>query len=256
MPVGFMGLTMKCEPADEIHVAVVDDDPRIRSMLKTYLEGERFRVTTLESAARLRQIDLEDVDLLMLDVGLPGEDGLTVAQAIRARRNTPIIMISGRGHEVDRVLGLEIGADDYITKPFSLREVLARIRSILRRTRPAIHMQAGRDAEAEAEASAHFDGWRLDPQKRELLCPEGAEVLLTTGEFDLLLAFASHPRRVLGRDTLMDLTRGRNWEAFDRAIDAQVTRLRRKIERDPSHPTLIKSVRSHGYIFTPKVEWL
>ena len=242
---------MGWDTAEKPHIAVVDDDPRIRTMLKTYLEGEQFRVTTLESSARLRQLDLEGVDLLLLDVGLPGEDGLTVAQSIRARRNTPIIMISGRGHEVDRVLGLEIGADDYITKPFSLREVLARIRSILRRTRPNGPSRAAQ----EDETTAHFEGWRLDPQKRELLSPGGEDVSLTTGEFDLLLAFASNARRVLGRDTLMDLTRGRHWEAFDRAIDAQVTRLRRKIEADPSHPTLIKSIRSHGYIFTPKVDW-
>jgi DNA-binding response OmpR family regulator len=238
------------ENSTAAHLLIVDDDPRIRAMLSRYFEGEGFRITLAENGAQLRQYARDGIDLILLDIGLPGEDGLALAREIRAAGDTPIIIVSGRGDDVDRIVGLEVGADDYIPKPFNLREVLARVRSVLRRTRNVQSPSAG-DRSCPDDL-VRFDGWVLDRGRRNLLSASGEALALTSGEFDLLSVFVANAGRVLTRDFLMDQTRGRSWEVYDRAIDAQVTRLRRKIEPDPARPTLIQSVRGLGYVFTAK----
>jgi two-component system phosphate regulon response regulator OmpR len=173
---------------------------------------------------------------------------LALARELRARADVGIIFVTGRGDVVDRIVGLEVGADDYVTKPFHLREVLARIKSVARRARAAAVAET-----PPAEPVLCFDGWEIEISKRRLLAPDKREISLTTGEFNLLLAFAEHPNRVLDRDTLMDLAKGRQWEAMDRSVDSQVARLRKKIEADPKKPALIKSVRGVGYLFAASV---
>lgn len=240
---------------DKPHVLIVDDDPRIRRMLSRYLEDEGFETHVAESGAAMRQcLESRKIDLVLLDLVLPGEDGLQLAREIRSQPGIGIIMVTGRSDMVDTVVGLEVGADDYIAKPFHLREVLARIKSVLRRLRAYQVATPSALSNNVSREVLRFDGWRLDLWRRELKSPEGTQIPLTTGEFDLLVTFAKHPGHVLNRDMLMDLTRGRQWEAFDRTIDAQVARLRRKIEPDPKSPTLIKSVRGVGYVFTGTVE--
>ena len=240
---------------DAPHVLIVDDDAKIRQMLTRYLTEEGFRVSSAESGAAMRNcLARERIDLALLDLALPGEDGLQLAREIRAQPGSSsigIIMLTGRSDMVDMVVGLEVGADDYIAKPFHLREVLARIKSVLRRLRPVAPPSEARAVEGEV---VRFDGWQLDLGRRQLTAPDGSEIPLTTGEFDLLVTFARHPGRVLNRDQLMDLTRGRQWEAIDRSIDAQVARLRRKIEPDPKNPVLVKSVRGIGYVFTARIQ--
>ena len=241
-------------PEDEAaHILVVDDDPRIRQMLTRYFDKEGYRIDAVaDGTAMWAHLAGNRVDIVLLDVVLPGEDGLTLARQIRARSDVGIIMLTGRGEVVDRVVGLEVGADDYIAKPFHLREVLARVKSVQRRRKPS--PETAPQPQAPADKIIRFDGWILDVGRRQLVSPDGRDVLLTTGEFDLLVALAKHPGRVFDRDTLMDLTRGRTWEAFDRTIDAQVARLRKKIERYPKAPALIKSVRGVGYVFTGKAD--
>ncbi|PSC05387.1 DNA-binding response regulator [Alsobacter soli] len=234
----------------QTHILAVDDDPGVLLMLSRYFTDEGYRVSTAESGDELRdRMRREEPDIVLMDLMLPGEDGLQLARDIRAHSDVGIIMITGRSDVVDRIVGLEIGADDYIAKPFNLRELHARIKTVLRRLRP------NHDAPEpkQAENLICFEGWRLSAERRELRDPAGREVPLTTGEFDLLLALAQRPGRVIDRDTLMDLTRGRGREAFDRTIDAQVARLRKKIETAPHKPTLIKSVRGVGYVFTGQV---
>jgi two-component system, OmpR family, response regulator len=234
---------------DAVHILVVDDDQRIRHMLSRYFEQEGYRVSVAADGSAMRALLTDVVDMILLDVVMPGEDGLTLAREVRAKSDVGIILLTGRDDVLDRIVGLEIGADDYIPKPFHLREVLARVKSVLRRRgRPAIR-SAGPPGELIC-----FEGWRLDVARRQLVSPHGEDVSLTTGEFDLLSALASHPGRVFGREALMDLTRGRSWESFDRSIDAQIARLRKKIEADPKKPTLVKSVRNVGYVFTGKVD--
>ncbi|MBN9442081.1 MAG: response regulator [Bosea sp.] len=230
------------------HILVVDDDPRIRQMLTRYFEEEGYQVSAVADGRGMRDsLQRLAIDIVLLDLILPGgEDGLMLAREVRAKSNVPIIMLTGRDDVVDRIVGLEIGADDYIAKPFHLREVLARLRTVLRRNQP-YPLEA---MDAEDGRVIRFSGWRLDPQQRRLVAPEGADVPLTTGEFDILLVMARHPGRVFSRDTLMNLTRGRNYEAFDRAIDAQIARLRKKIEAGGHASPLIKSVRGVGYVFT------
>lgn len=230
---------------------IVDDDPRLREMLRKYLEGEGFSVSLVGDGAAMRKVMAErPIDLVLLDLVMPGEDGLTLAREIRARSETPIIILSGKGDTIDRVVGLELGADDYIGKPFHLREVLARVKTVLRR---AGAKQA--TASPSATGCLSFAGWRLDPAKRELIAPDGRAVDLTAGEFDLLLAFARHPQRVLTRDQIMDLTKGQDWSPLDRSIDNQVRRLRKKIEVDPEEPQLIKTVRGAGYLLAASVSF-
>ncbi len=214
-------------------------------MLSRYFEEEGYRVTLAGDGGEMRDcLDKQSIDIILLDLVLPGEDGLTLARDLRARSDVPIIMLTGRDDFVDRVVGLEVGADDYIAKPFHLREVLARVRGILRRRQP----QASATVDLAPEVYS-FEGLRLDTARRQLTSDDGNEILLTTGEFDMLCILVKHAGRVLQRELLMDLTRGRNLEAFDRTIDAQIARLRRKIEPDVSQPALIKSVRGVGYVF-------
>jgi two-component system OmpR family response regulator len=196
-----------------------------------------------------RQMAGSRIDLIVLDLMLPGEDGLSVCKRLRARSQVPIIMLTAKGDEVDRILGLEIGADDYLSKPFNPRELLARIRAVLRRsTITALNPTAG------GARVLGFHGWRIDRVLRELRNPDGARVTLTDAEFGLLQAFCERPGRVLSRDQLIDVTQGRSAGVFERSIDILVSRLRRKIESDPHQPSLIKTVRSRGYLFTPAVE--
>jgi two-component system OmpR family response regulator len=238
------------------HILVVDDEPRIRTMLRRYLTDEGFRVSDAADGGSMRAV-LEGgaVDLVLLDLMLPGEDGLSLARSIRQRSEIPVIMLTGKGDLIDRVVGLEAGADDYITKPFELREVLARIRTVLRRMapRPAAPAAARPPANKGTEEILRFQGWRLDLVRRELAPPAGSPVPLTAGEFDLLRVFAQHPNRVLTRAQLIEMVKGREWAAYDRAIDTQVGRLRKKLEADPANPSLIKTVRGSGYVFATPV---
>nr|AAA74221.1 lcrB [Rhizobium sp.] len=232
------------------HLIIVDDDPRIRSMLSRYLEDEGFRVRLAENISQLRRVLSPSVDLVLLDIGLPDGNGLELAREIDANFRVPTIIVSGRDDDVDRIIGLEMGADDYVSKPFNLRELLARVRSVLRRSQRAMPLGPAQKATA---GIFHFDGWMLDADRRQLTSTAGQTIELTTGEFDLLMVFVTHPGRVLTRDFLLDQTRGRTREAFDRAIDVQVTRLRAKVEDDPGDPRRIKSVRGAGYVFAAKV---
>ncbi|MGY6278416.1 winged helix-turn-helix domain-containing protein, partial [Methylomonas sp. MgM2] len=186
-------------------------------------------------------------DLIVLDLMLPGEDGLALCRRLRSTSTIPIIMLTALAEDIDRIVGLEMGADDYLAKPFNPRELLARIKAVLRRT------GSGSDLSRTAGNTLLFEGWRIDLAKRELYSPEGVLMPLTGGEFDLLVAFAQRPQRILNRDQLLDLTRGRAATAFDRSIDVQLSRLRRKIETDPNQPALIKTVRGGGYVFQPRV---
>jgi DNA-binding response OmpR family regulator len=242
------------EPAEQsIHILVVDDDARIRQMLIRYFQQEGYRVSGVADGAAMRaQLNARPVDVVLLDVVMPGEDGLTLAREIRSMSDVGIIMLTGRDEVLDRVVGLEVGADDYIAKPFHLREVLARVKSVLRRRRRPAPEPAVRSPEGAGDV-IRFDGWLLDIPRRRLLSPSGEEVALTTGEFDLLATLAKHPGRVLSREALMDHTRGRDLKAFDRTIDAQIARLRKKIEPDPKNPRIVKSIRAVGYVFTAKV---
>jgi two-component system, OmpR family, response regulator len=233
------------------HVAVVDDEPDITLLLANYLKGHGFRISQLRSGAALFELMAADAPaLVLLDLGLGAEDGLVVARKLREHWRCGLVIVTGRGDSVDKVVGLEIGADDYVTKPFDLREMLARIKAVLRRLEPAEAPAASAPAE---RARLNFSGWSLDTAARTLTGANGAEVPLTTGEFDLLCAFAKHPGRVLSRDFLLESTRGREAGPFDRTIDVQVGRLRKKIEVDPENPQIIKSVRGAGYVLVPPV---
>lgn len=238
-----------------LHILVVDDDRGIRAMLRRYLAGEGFTVSDRADGEGMRAVlEREPVDLVLLDLVMAGEDGLSLARYIRQRSEIPIIMLSGKTDLIDRVVALETGADDYITKPFQLREVLARIRTVMRRAGPRGAAGWAPVPAATAGEILVFDGWRLDVVRRELKRPAGDVVALTAGEFDLLHAFALHPNRVLSRDRLIDLVKGEEWDAYDRAVDTRVGRLRKKIESDPSDPALIKTVRGGGYIFAADVK--
>lgn len=233
------------------HILIVDDEPDIRELIQTYLKQEGYRVFTAEDGEALRRVMAEKpVDLVLLDLGLPGENGLSLTRYLREHYDVAIIIVTGRGETVDRIVGLEVGADDYVAKPFDLRELLARVRSVMRRTHRTPPPKGG----SKAGGLVRFAGWLLDLGSRRLVSPEGREVPLTTGEFNLLSVFVRYPNRVLSRDELLDLTHHRGAGPFDRSIDVQVGRLRRKIEADPEQPVLIKSVRAAGYIFTPLIE--
>ncbi|WP_193336270.1 response regulator [Devosia beringensis] len=234
------------------HILIVDDDAQIRRMLRRCFEDEGYRVSEAMGQAGVDAALATGVDLITLDLNLDGTDGLSIARAIRQNWDLPIIMITGKGDMIDRIVGLEIGADDYIAKPFHLREVLARVRSVLRRTQPRPAPLATASASAPAKAArVSFDGFVLDLDRRDLRGPDG-EIRLTSGEFDLLALFARHPHRVLSRDQIMDLLKGHDWSPNDRSIDNQVARLRKLIEPDARAPRLLKTVRGAGYSFTPQ----
>jgi two-component system, OmpR family, response regulator len=244
------------------HIAVVDDETAITELLAHYLAGHGFRTTQLHSGRALMETMRSDPpQLVLLDLGLPGEDGFAIARQLREHWQCGLVIITGRGDSVDKVVGLEIGADDYVTKPFDLRELVARIKAVLRRIAPTQLAQTAERPAAAAPAPQTdaareclaFEGWQLDPSARRLTDPQGREVVLTAGEFDLLQTFAQHPGRVLSRDFLLSQTRGRDAGPFDRTIDVQVGRLRRKLEPEAQTPQFIKSVRSAGYLFAPNV---
>ncbi len=235
------------------HILVVDDDRAVRDSLTRYLTNHDFQVHCAPDGDTMnRLLAKHTFDLVVLDLMLGGEDGLTLARRIRDSSDLPIIMLTGKGDEIDRIVGLEMGADDYLPKPYNPRELLARIKSVLRR---ADKTSTATQVNASHGEDAHFAGWELDLAKRKLSSPEGKPIDLTSGEFDLLSAFAHHPQRVLSREQLLDYAGGHARFPFDRSVDIQVMRLRRKIEVNPQDPELIKTVRSVGYTFTEKVEW-
>ena len=231
------------------HLLIVDDDKELCALLSKFLSRHGYRVSIAHNGNDMAQtLETSRVSLVILDLMLPGEDGLVLCRRLRATSTLPIIMLTAIADEVDRIIGLEMGADDYIAKVANPRELLARVRAVLRRSGPA---EAG--AAADQRRILEFAGWRLDVTHRQLYSAKNALVPLRAGEFELLLAFVERPRRVLSRDQLLDLSRGRSANAFDRSIDVQVSRLRRKIEPDPKEPTLIKTVRSGGYILAANV---
>ena len=238
----------------EPHVVIVDDDDEICQLVRQFLEPHGFRVTAVGDGASMRTaLAADPADLVVLDLMLPGEDGLELCRQLRAVSRTPIIFLTGVSGETDRVVGLEMGADDYLSKPFGARELLARIRAILRRASPG-EGELPRPAQTAPPGRVlRFSGWSLDVGRRQLTAPDGVLVDLSGGEYELLLAFLERPQMVLTRDQLLDITRGRFGGPFDRAIDMQVGRLRRKIEADPKNPTLIKTVRGGGYVLASAV---
>ena len=234
------------------HILVVDDDREIRELLSRFLERNQIRVTSVRDAREARRAwPAGHYHLVVVDLMLPGESGLDLARWLRTQSDVPIVMLTAMGEETDRIIGLELGADDYVPKPFNPRELLARIRAVLRR--------AGDGATSRPEPAARalrFAGWTLEPARRRLLNPEGAEVALTGGEYDLLIALVERPNRVLTRDMLLDLLRGRQAGPFDRAIDVAISRLRRKLEDDGRNAQLIKTVRGGGYVLAASVDRL
>lgn len=231
------------------HILVVDDHSEIRDLLKRFLEQHGLRVSCARDGKEMKRLlEEREFDLLVLDLMMPGEDGLTLCRELRVKSNLPIIMLTAMGEETDRIIGLEMGADDYLAKPFNPRELLARIKAVMRRT------QAETQPAAETlTRDLRFDRWLLDVNRRELVDEDGVGLSLSTAEFDLLKVFLERPQRVLSRDQLLDLARGREAVAFDRAIDTLVSRLRRKLERDPKNPELIKTIWGGGYMFSTDV---
>lgn len=230
-------------------ILVVDDDPAIRQVLVSLFEAEGYTVTEASNGQEMHaRIASGPTTLITLDVCLGGDDGFALAREIRTRFDIPIIMISGKADDVDRIIGLELGADDYITKPFNLREVLARVRAVIRRYEPRPVASDG--------ARLGFGDWILDIDGRVLLGTDGEPADLTTAEFNLLVLFAERPRRVLSRETILDNLRGIEWSPYDRSVDTLIGRLRKKVELHPDKPVLIKTVRGVGYVFTPDVKHL
>jgi two-component system OmpR family response regulator len=233
------------------HILVVDDDPKIRRGLGTFLTEQGVRVTLAGDGREMdAKLAASKIDVVVLDVMMPGEDGLSILRRLRSDSKVPVILLTAVAGETDRIVGLELGAEDYVCKPFSPRELLARIRVVLRRSENDDSEKVSRE---KVPTRLTFSGWAFDIRARTLVSPAGVLVDLTSGEFDLLQAFVEHPNRVLNRDQLLDLARGRASLTVDRAIDVQVMRLRRKIESDAQNPKIIKTVRNSGYIFTPEV---
>jgi two-component system OmpR family response regulator len=231
------------------HILVVDDDRDIRTLVAKALEREEFRVSLAANGAEMRKaLEGGAIDLVVLDIMMPGPDGLSICRDLRADQNpVPIILLTARGEDIDRIIGLEMGADDYLGKPFHCRELVARIRAVLRRT------AALPPPDARPSRYIAFEGWRLDTAARELVAEDGSIISLSSGEYDLLYVFATHAQTVLSRDQLLDFAKGRSAALFDRSIDIQVSRLRRKLRDDARDPKLIRTVRGDGYIFTPDI---
>jgi two-component system OmpR family response regulator len=242
----------------EPHILIVDDDVEICQLVARFLEPHGFRVTAAGDGQSMRETLTKDpADLVILDLMLPGEDGLALCRDLRSHSRVPIIFLTAANSEADRVVGLEMGADDYLPKPFSTRELLARVRAVLRRAAPPTAEEAAVEAPETARGRRlGFSGWTLDTGRRQLTSPDGVLVDLSGGEYELLLAFLERPHIVLTRDQLLDITRGRDAGPFDRAIDMQVGRLRRKVEADSKNPDLIKTVRGGGYVFASNVDVL
>lgn len=246
-----MGVPNPCPLASPTvsHLLLVDDDVEVLALLQKFLEQHGYSVAVATGGPSLWQaLEQRVPDLVILDVMLPGESGLVLCQQLRARQAVAVIMLTAMGELSDRVVGLELGADDYLTKPFDARELLARVRAVLRRVGEAATVP--NDA---ARSVLEFANWQLDVTRRELRSPEKVMIPLSTGEFELLLVFAEHPRRVLTRQQLLDLARGEAYEAFDRSIDVQVSRLRRKLEADLHSEPMIRTIRNGGYLFSPSV---
>jgi two-component system, OmpR family, response regulator len=232
------------------HILIVDDDAQIRQLASKFLREHGLRVTTARDGREMRQaLATASIDLVILDIMLPGSNGLDLCKEIRSNSSLPVIMLTARGSETDRIVGLELGADDYVAKPFNPRELLARINSVLRRARA--HLDA---PQAGTGHCLRFEQWTLDTRRRELMDPKGVVVDLSTGEYDLLLTFLEAPQRVLSRDQLMDAAKHRMATGADRAIDIQVSRLRRKIDVSEEGQAIIKTIRGTGYMFVPSVE--
>ena len=241
----------KSEAALSGHILAVDDDPSVRKMIEDYLADNELRVTALASGREIDQVMArETIDLVVLDWRMPGEDGMQIARKLRAESHVPIIMLTGRKDEADRVMGLELGADDYLTKPFSPRELLARIRALLRRARAQQTVADG----LQKIRAYRFAGFELNVRLRRLAAPGGANVALTNSEFNLLAAFLASPQRVLSRDQLLGLSRLHNDEVYDHSVDVQIGRLRRKIQPRKDSAELIRTERGAGYVFTAPVE--
>ncbi|MEC3912161.1 response regulator transcription factor [Sphingobium sp. CR2-8] len=238
--------------SDRPHLLLVDDERSIREPLAQYLGRNGFRVTAVESASEARlRLNANAIDMVILDIMMPGEDGLSLCRHFRETTEIPVILLTARTEETDRIVGLEMGADDYVLKPFSPRELVARIKVIFRRV-----ATGGQRVTAPDGANYSFAGWLLKTQERTLVDSEGVSLPLSTAEYNLMLAFATRPNSVLSRDQLLDITQGREANAFDRAIDNQISRLRKKIEPDPKNPTLIKTVWGGGYAFSAEVRKL
>jgi len=242
------------------HILIVEDDPVVADVVAACLEDAEFETTITSSGqAALNIVSDSHIDLCVVDLGLPDMDGLSLTREIKSRSNIGIIILSGRGETTERIIGLEVGADDYLGKPFEPRELLARVRSIIRRTLPSGAISEGLDTTdngADSDETAFiFEGWKVDPASLEIVGPDGMQPQLSNSEFNLLQAFIEHPNRVLSRDQLLDLMHGHDNSspAFDRSIDVQITRLRKKIESNPKSPKFIKTVRNRGYMFTAKV---
>jgi two-component system OmpR family response regulator len=238
------------ESGSQPHILVVDDARDIREPLVRYLKESGYRASAADSAAAARRaMRTSGIDLVILDIMMPGEDGLSLCRSIRESSGIPVIMLTARGEELDRIVGLEVGADDYVAKPFNPRELLARVGAVLRRTNTLPPRLRGPTAERY-----RFGEWTFNAAQREIVGPEGLALPLSSGEFKLLMAFLERPKVALSREQLLDLTKGRDAEVFDRSIDNQVSRLRRKIEQDPKNPRYIKTVWGGGYMFTSDVE--
>jgi two-component system, OmpR family, response regulator len=232
------------------HILIIDDHREIRDLVSRALTKEGFRVSAAADGRAMHKVLADSrIDLILLDLMLPGEDGLSLCRTLRGQSNIPIIMLTAKGDEVDRVVGLEMGADDYLPKPFGSRELIARIKAVLRRSQDKV----AAPSPDRRPKRYRFDRWWLETGARELLRDDGITVPLSTGEYDLLIAFVEHPQHVLSRDQLLDLARGRSATGFDRSMDTQVSRLRRKLERDSGDPKIIKTVWGGGYMFTPAV---
>jgi len=233
------------------HILVVDDDPTLRDLVTEYLGLNDIRVTAVSSGNEMREVmGREAIDLLLLDLRLPGEDGMKLARTVRENSRLPIVMVTGRREEADRVMGLELGADDYVTKPFSPRELLARIRAVMRRSQ----MEAIPPVRDDTLRAYRFGGWELNVRLHRLRGPQGRDIEISRGEFSLLCALLSSPQRILTRDQLLELSRMHSTEVYDRSIDVQILRLRRKIELDPTQPQFIKTERGTGYYFNAPVK--
>lgn len=232
---------------------VVDDDQGLRETLADFFEIEGYAVAQAANVREARaHLGVTEPDLMLLDINMPGGDGLTFAAEMRGHSSIPIIILSGKGGMVDRVVGLEVGADDYLAKPFELRELLARVRAVLRRVRPAASQPA---ADLSGQKTARFSVFLFKPDQRALIGPDGEAIDLTGAEYNLMAAFIDRPNRVLSRDAIADLTRKDDWEAFDRSIDTLVSRLRRKLAPHADAAQLIQTVRGEGYVFAADVRW-
>jgi DNA-binding response OmpR family regulator len=235
------------------HILVVDDDPTVRELVVEYLGNNDMRVSASASGREMFELfDREAIDLVLLDLKLPGEDGMQLARSLRERATVPIVLLTGRSEEADRVMGLELGADDYVTKPFSPRELLARVRAVLRR----YQVQATLPERDNTRRAFRFSGWELNLRTRRLLAPDGHSVELSNGEFSLLVALCRAPQRALSRDQLLSMSRLHEAEVYDRTVDVQIRRLRLKMEPDQSRPALIVTERGTGYRLASEVETL